>query len=152
MDNIVVQIKYIHTYIHTPTVVRKKSPTFPFSTTLLVASSYNDDFGQPVVDVYSFKTRQRSSCPIERFLEVNEIMIELFVDHGPLVQIFWHVTAKASIMPGPPCFRISAGMLPTPGDLQFLSIRSALSSSALSMGEFPVSLFSTSSSLYLYLH
>ena len=28
---------------HSPTVVRKKSPTLPFSNTVLVASSYNDD-------------------------------------------------------------------------------------------------------------
>ena len=33
------------------------------------------------------------------------------LDHCPLVQIFWHTTAKTSILPGPPCFRFLARML-----------------------------------------
>ena len=40
------------------------------------------------------------------------------------------------MMPGPPCFRISARMLSTPGDLPSFNIRTALSS----FGESPVSL------------
>ena len=33
-----------------------------------------------------------------------------FLGHHPLVQILWHMTVKASIIPGPSCFRTSAGM------------------------------------------
>ena len=51
------------------------------------------------------------------------------------------------MMPGPPYFRISAGMLITPGDLPSLSIRTASSTSSLSIGESPVSLFYTFSPL-----
>ena len=48
----------------TPTVVTKKSPTLPFSNTVLVTSTYNDlmiSISQLSM-LYSFKTRQRSSC------------------------------------------------------------------------------------------
>ena len=45
----------------TPTVVGKKSPAFPFSSTALVASPYND-LMTSISRLYSFKTRQRPSC------------------------------------------------------------------------------------------
>ena len=54
------------------------------------------------------------------------------------------MTVKVSMTPGLPCFRNSAGMLSTPGDLPSFSIHIAFSASSLSMGETPVSLFSGS--------
>ena len=64
------------------------------------------------------------------------------------------MTIKSSLIPGPPCFWTSAGMLSTPGDLSFFNIRTAFSTSSLSIDACPVSLFSIVSSFFkiLYLH
>ena len=55
----------------TPIVVRKKSPTLPFSNTALVTSSYNDlmTSTNQLSMLYSFKSRQRPSCGVHAFLK-----------------------------------------------------------------------------------
>ena len=55
------------------------------------------------------------------------------------------------MMHGPPCFRISAGMLSTPWWFAVFQHPCSLYTSSLRMGESPVSLFSTSSSLFTML-